>query len=95
MKINSVELLRIFDLEIRKTCKNKRKIMMFERNKMQNIIDIKNALENNCYTPGKYNIFFIRDPKYRIVMSSSVKDKIVNHYFAKNVLSGRSTIALS
>ena len=86
MKVNYKDLLNIYDLEIRKNCHNKRKIYLFEKNKMQNISNIYNLLINNNYNVGKYNIFIIRDPKYRIVMSLSVRDKIVNHYLARYVL---------
>ncbi len=79
-------LLKIYDLEIRKNCRNKRKIYIFERNKMQNINNICNMLKDNTYYPGKYNIFLIRDPKYRIVMSLSIRDKLINHYIARYVL---------
>ena len=84
IKIN--DLLKVYDLEIRKNCRNKRKVYMFERNKMQNLSNIKYLLENNLYYPSKYNIFIIRDPKYRIVMSLNIRDKIVNHYLARYVL---------
>ena len=86
MKVNYKDLLNIYDLEIRKNCRNKRKIYYFEKNKMENITSIYNSLVNNTYSPGKYNIFLIRDPKYRIVMSLSVRDKIVNHYIARKIL---------
>ena len=31
---------------------------------------------------GKYNIFLIKDPKYRIIMSQNINDKIINHLMA-------------
>ena len=80
------DLLDIYDFEIRKNCRNKRKIYIFERNKMQNISYIKYLLDNNLYYPSHYNIFIIRDPKYRIVMSLNISDKIINHYLARHVL---------
>ncbi|MBQ8472828.1 MAG: hypothetical protein IJ501_04940 [Bacilli bacterium] len=80
------DLLDIYDLEIRKNCRNKRKIYNFEKNKMQNISYIKYLLENDLYYPRHYNIFIIRDPKYRIVMSLNISDKIINHYLARHVL---------
>ena len=86
MKVKITDLLNIYDFEIRKNCRNKRKIYMFEKNKMQNISNISYLLNNNLYYPTKYNIFIIRDPKYRIVMSLNIRDKIVNHYLARHVL---------
>lgn len=84
--VNIKDILDIYDFEIRKNCRNKRKLYIFERNKMQNIANIYNILINDLYYPGKYNIFIIRDPKYRIVMSLSIRDKIINHYLARHVL---------
>ena len=53
---------------------------------MQNIYDIKNIIESGNYKVGKYNIFNISIPKYRIVMSLNIKDKIINHYVARHIL---------
>ena len=86
MKANLQKLLEIYDNEIRKKCRNQRKVYVFERNKMQNISNIYNSLLDNSYYPTKYNIFMVRDPKYRIVMSLTIRDKLVNHYVARNVL---------
>ena len=78
MEVNVYDLLDIYDKEISKNTKNKKKINNFERNKMENIYDIKNIIESGKYKVGKYNIFSINSPKYRIVMSINVKDKIIN-----------------
>lgn len=86
MKVNIYDLLKIYEKEISKNCKNKRKVLRFERYKLENLCYIKYLLENNLYTPSKYNIFIVRDPKYRIVMSLDIKDKIVNHYFTRYIL---------
>ena len=86
MKVNIKDIMDIYDLEIRKNCRNKRKVYVFEKNKMQNIIDIYNELTNMSYYPSKYNIFIIRELKYRIVMSLKIKDKVINHYLARHVL---------
>ena len=85
-QVNIKDLINIYDLEIAKNCRNKRKIYVFERNKMQNITNIYKLLLNDSYYPGHYNIFIIRDPKYRIVMSLNIRDKIINHYLARYVL---------
>ena len=49
---------------------------MFYSSNINSIYDI---LKNKTYKHGKYNIFLIRDPKYRIVMSENIKDKVINH----------------
>ena len=43
-----------------------------------NLMGIYQDLKNGCYRHGKYHIFLIKDPKYRIIMSENLKDKIVN-----------------
>ena len=58
----------------------KNELYNFEKNKMSILYDLCYKLNNNIYDIGKYNIFLIKYPKYRIIMSLSVTDKIVNHY---------------
>ncbi len=86
MEVNIYDLLDIYEKEVSKNTKNKRKVNNFERNKMENIYDIKNILESNNYKVDKYNIFSINRPKYRIVMSLNIKDKIINHYVTRYIL---------
>ena len=86
MEVNIYDLLDIYEKEVSKNTKNKRKVNNFERNKMENIYDIKNILESNNYKVDKYNIFNINSPKYRIVMSLNIKDKIINHYVTRYIL---------
>ena len=71
---------------VRKTVKNKSKIIRFDGFYTYNINKIYNELNNKSYIPGKYNIFLIKKPKYRIVMAQNIKDKIVNHLVAKYLL---------
>ena len=86
VKVNVYDLLDIYEKEISKNTKNKNKVNNFERNKMENIYDIKSIIESGNYKVGRYNIFSISSPKYRIVMSTNIKDKIINHYVARNIL---------
>lgn len=81
------KILEIYEKEIRKHTKNKRKIYGFDKYKMANIIEIKNTLENfpNNYF-CLYNVFLIFEPKVRIVMALNVKDKIINHYITRHIL---------
>lgn len=72
--------------KVKKTVKNKSKIIRFEEFKTYNINNIYNKLNNKTYIPGKYNIFLIKKPKYRIVMAQNISDKIVNHLVAKYLL---------
>ncbi len=71
---------------IRKTCKNKKALLNFSMNLSTNIDYIYKALKNRTYSPYKYNTFMIFEPKARLVMSSSIRDKIVNHFVANYYL---------
>ena len=89
MQVKINDLKQIYDEEIRKNVKNKRKIFAFENNKIEYLIEIKKMLENNLYDGGKYNIFLVYKPKVRVVMSQSIFDKIINHYVARFILQKR------
>lgn len=65
---------------------NKNKIENFNKYISENIFYIKDILSSKKYIAGKYNIFLIREPKLRIIMSQSTKDKIVNHLCARYFL---------
>lgn len=67
---------------VKKTCKNKREIFYFSLNLNANIISLYYDLKNKTYAPGKYRSFMIFEPKPRLVMSQSVRDKIANHFVA-------------
>lgn len=86
MEVNFRDVLDIYEKEVRVNTKNKRKVLLFEKNKMQNINRIVNDLRSANYIPGKYNVFVVFEPKCRIVMSLNIRDKIINHYMARYVL---------
>lgn len=65
---------------VRKNTLNKNKIYKFEEYYTSNISNVFKLLKN--YNVGKYNIFLIKDPKYRIIMSQNINDKIINHLMA-------------
>lgn len=66
------ELKHIYENEVRKNTKNKKKIFEFEKYKIEYLIDIQNVLLNNKYDGGKYNIFLIYKPKIRVIMSQNI-----------------------
>lgn len=79
-------IIDMYDSTIKVNTKNKEKIEEFENYYSENMVIIKELLASKKYVPGKYNIFFIREPKLRIIMSQNVPDKIVNHLVAKYIL---------
>lgn len=78
---NKIDIDYIFNTykQVRSNTKNKNKIYYFDSYLSMNIIDIYNVFKSKNYIPGKYNIFLIKEPKYRIVMSQNIKDKVINH----------------
>lgn len=68
------------------TVSNKEKVEKFELYKTEHIINIRNRLLNKSVSLGKYNIFFITDPKVRVVAAQEIEDKIINHLIAEHVL---------
>lgn len=66
--------------------KNKRKVERYQEYYSQNIYKIKDMLESKSYIPGRYNIFFIHEPKLRLIMSQDIEDKIINTLVAKYFL---------
>ncbi len=79
-------IINIYHRQIRLNTKNKKKIERFEDYLVENIVNIKNILERKKYISSNYTIFLIKFPKTRIIMSQSIKDKIVNHLVAKYLL---------
>ena len=68
---------------VKKTCKNKKKLNNFLINESLNIYDILDDLYNKNYNFDKYNIFLIKEPKYRIVMSEEISDKITSFFISE------------
>lgn len=83
-------IIYIYDKRIKLNTKNKHKLEIFENNYVSNTYYIKKILESKKYIPGKYNIFMIKEPKIRLIMSQNVIDKVINHlvseYFLVNIL---------
>lgn len=68
------------------TCKNQRGVFdfgLFAHSKVAKILD---DLRERKYWPNKYRCFMIFEPKARLVMSQSIRDKTVNHFVAKRYL---------
>lgn len=84
-KINDIDIIMEMYNIVRKNTKNKKKIYMFDDYYSINIASIKEKINNN-YIPEKYNIFLIKEPKYRIIMSQNIQDKVINHLVAKYFL---------
>ncbi len=71
---------------IRSNTKNRGKLHKFELFYSANIISILTVLKNKNYIHSRYNIFLVHEPKYRIIMSEIMSDKVINHLISKYVL---------
>ena len=85
-ELNIKNVLGIYENEISKNVKNKKKLYYFDINKIQNVNSIINMLKVSNIEHEKYNIFVIHEPKCRLIMSLSVKDKVINHFVTKYIL---------
>lgn len=79
--INLKNIIFIYKI-IHKNTKNKKKLEKFEDYFSINITNIYNILLNKSYNGGTYNIFIIKEPKERIIMSQGISDKIINHFIS-------------
>lgn len=71
---------------VHKTCKNRSELMHFSQHLYANLYEIECEMRERRYTPDKFRTFMIFEPKARLVMSQSVRDKIVNHFVANYYL---------
>lgn len=78
--------MRIYEEEIKVNTKNKRKIEKFEELELLNLTNIQNILIKGQLCFDGYYVFLIKEPKYRIIMSQSIKDKVINHLVARNIV---------
>ena len=85
MEVVFSDIVDIYN-EIKKNTRNKKKIYQFEMFKMENLVSIYNKVINDNYIFDKYNIFLVKYPKYRVIMSQSISDKIVNHLITRKIL---------
>ncbi len=83
--VDTVKIEEMYKV-IRSNTKNRGKLHKFELFYSSNIISIFQVLKNKKYSHSKYNIFLVHEPKYRIIMSEIMSDKVVNHLFSKYVL---------
>ncbi len=79
-------IINMYNKKVKVTTKNKLKIEKFNDYYTINITDVENSLKTKTYEVGKYNIFLISEPKIRVIMSTNIRDKLVNHLVAKHFL---------
>ena len=60
--------------------------MKFDLHRNINLYNILFDLHYKRYELGLYNIFIINEPKYRLIMSENIRDKVVNHLISSTIL---------
>ena len=85
-KICDIDNLMEFEHIVSVNTSNKKKVDKFQEHYVENIYKIKDILMSKNYIPGEYNIFFIHEPKLRLIMSNDIQDKIINHLVAYYLL---------
>ena len=83
--VNYSNINNVFNILI-KNINNKKYLYNYIKYKNCFIIDILERLYNNNYIFSKYNIFLIKDKKYRIIMSECISDKLVNCFISYYIL---------
>ena len=85
-KICDIDNIMKFENIISVNTSNKKKVEKFQEHYVENIYNIRDILMSKNYIPGEYNIFFIHEPKLRLIMSNNIRDKIINHLVAYYLL---------
>lgn len=72
--------------EICRNTRNKNKVNEFKCFKSIYVTRVYNELKNKTYEVGKFNVFYIYDPKKRRIVSQNMYDKLVNHLVSRYIL---------
>ena len=72
--------------KIKRNCRNRKMVYLFEMNLNQNLLIILKELYQKKYKFSNYRVFIINNPKYRIIMSENMSDKLVNHLVSSQIL---------
>ena len=81
--INKIEKI-YYNIKLK--TKHKKKNLNFEMYYMSNVMYLYHVLKERKYKHNYYHIFLVKEPKYRIIMSESIFDKIVNHLISEEIL---------
>lgn len=82
---NLENIKKAFD-EVCSHIHNREKARKIKQYKAMYVSEIYTMLKNREYEVGKYHVFKIYEPKERIVVSQSIKDKVVNHLVSRYIL---------
>ena len=82
---NMNNIIKTFN-EVCRNTKNKQKVARVKEYQCMFISDIHKILTSKTYTPGPTNVFIIKDPKTRRIVSQNMQDKVVNHLVSRYIL---------
>lgn len=86
MKVDMEIVFKTY-LKVRGNIRNKKKIFYFELLLYSNINYIVDRINNNTYLLSNYHIFYIKEKKYRLILSNNIYDKVYNHLVSDLILS--------
>lgn len=69
-------------LAYRKASKGKRghpNVAAFEYHLEENLLQLQHELQTGAYQPGRYNNFYIHEPKKRLISAAPFRDRVVHH----------------
>ena len=66
--------------------REKESVAKFEANSLEAILFLQKLLMNKTYKMCEYHTFKVYEPKERLIMSNSFKDKVVQHSICDNIL---------
>ena len=69
--------------EFKKGKKKRLDLQVFERHLEDNLFNLYSSLRNKTYQHGKYEDFYVNDPKRRHIHKACVSDRIVHHLLYK------------
>lgn len=84
--VYSIDHLREVYAQVRRGCNNIKGLYYYDCFESSNLYVIADLLKNKCYKFNKYHIFLIKEPKYRLIMSENIPDKVVNHVISRYLL---------
>ena len=63
----------------------------YEAHLLENIINLVYILRTKVYRPGRFRVFYVFEPKKRLVQAPAFVDKVVQHALVDNLLYDRIT----
>ncbi len=85
-KIYAFENLYNAHQKVRRGKGEKESAIKFEVNALEGVLLLEKQLKTKTYTLAPYHCFNVYEPKERLVMANSYKDKVVQHSLCDNVL---------